>query len=164
MNALRPDVACQAFRAPRSRRRTPNSVAGRAGWRSRRGAAVVELAILAPLLVMLFVIATDFARVYYFSLTLTSSARAGALFASDPATQLESPFDSTTQAALADATNLNPAPVITEVHGTDLGGRPWVEVSAEYTFETITGFPGIPDNLKLTRTVRMYVSAITPSN
>ncbi len=50
----------------------------------RRGVAVVELAVLLPLLVFLFVVTVDFARVYYFSLTLQNCARAGAMYASDP--------------------------------------------------------------------------------
>ena len=49
----------------------------------RRGASVVELAICLPLLVFLFVIAVDFARVYFVSITLANSARAGALYASE---------------------------------------------------------------------------------
>ena len=43
--------------------------------RCRRSAtAVVELAVLLPFLVMMFLVAADFARVFYFSLTLTNCA------------------------------------------------------------------------------------------
>src|SRR5262245_20323559 len=108
----------------------------------RRGAAIVELAVLLPLLIFLFVIAVDCARVYYFSVTLTNCARAGALYASDPTTNDESPYASTEAAALADASNLSPAPTITSLTGVDASGRPYVEVTAAYTFRTITGFPG----------------------
>src|SRR5688500_673600 len=94
--------------------------------RARKGAAVVELAVLLPLLVFLFVIAVDFARVYYYSLTLTNCARAGALYASDPATADESAFDSYEDAALADATNLNPPPEMSSTSGTDASGRTYV--------------------------------------
>ncbi len=118
--------------------------------------------MLAPLLVMLFVIAVDFARVYYFSLTLTNCARAGAFYASDPWTQSESPFTSTEDAALSEAQNITPAPTIIERSGADGSGNAWVEVEAAHTFSTITGFPGIPNNVQLRRSVRMYVSAITP--
>lgn len=129
----------------------------------RRGAAVVELAVLMPLLIFLFVIAVDFARIYYVSLTLTNSARAGALYASDPATADESPFASCQDAALADATNLSPPPTVTQTTKTDASGRMFVEVTAEHTFATISRFPGVPSDLKLTRTVKMFQSAITPS-
>lgn len=130
----------------------------------RRGAAVVELAVLLPLLVFLLLIAVDFARVFYFSLTLTNCARAGALYASDPAIQSESPFASTEAAALADATNLTPQPTISQSSGVDAVGRSFVEVSAAYSFATITGFPGIPSSLSLKRTVRLYVAANSPTN
>jgi Flp pilus assembly protein TadG len=132
--------------------------------RRRRGVAAVELAVLLPLLVFLFLITIDFARVYYFSLTLTNCARAGALYASDPAIASESPFASTEAAALADGTNLSPAPKITESQGTDAFGRPYVQVTAAYSFSTVTGFPGLPNNLALKRTVKMYVLANTPTN
>src|SRR5436190_10912754 len=113
--------------------------------RNRRGAAVVELAVLLPLLVFLFVVAVDFARIFYYSVTLTNCARAGAMYASDPTTSAESPFASTQAAALADATNLTPAPTISTTSGVDAAGRPYVEVTAAYTFRTITGLPGVPN-------------------
>jgi Flp pilus assembly protein TadG len=132
--------------------------------KGRKGVAAVELAVLLPLLVFLFLITIDFARVYYFSLTLTNCARAGAMYASDPAVAHESPFADVQEAALADATNISPAPTITQTQGTDASGRLYVEVTASYTFSTITGFPGIPNNLALTRSVKMYVAANTPTN
>lgn len=142
------------------------------GFRSRRiarcrplrGVAVVELAVLLPLLILLFVIAIDFARVFYFSLSLTNCARAGALYASDPTTADESPFASAQAAALADATNLSPQPTISTTSGTDGLGRKYVSVTAQYTFQTITGFPGIPAQLPLQRTVTMYQSAAVPDS
>jgi Flp pilus assembly protein TadG len=135
----------------------------RPGSRRRTGTAVVELALLLPLLVFLFLIAADFARIFYFSLTLTNCARAGALYASDPAIMSESPFPSVQAAALADATNLSPAPTITQATKVDAAGRPYVEVTAAHTFNTITAFPGIPNSIQLQRSVRMYVAAVTPT-
>jgi Flp pilus assembly protein TadG len=151
-------------RLPNSRFETlPRRFIGGALRGKRRGAAVVELAVLLPLLVFLFVIAVDFARIFYYSVTLTNCARAGALYASDPTTNAESAFTSTQAAALADATNLSPAPTVTSANGVDAAGRPYVEVTAAYTFRTITGFPGVPNQVNLTRTVRMNVSASTPN-
>ena len=159
MNAPRPIAVPPATCAARTKR---YSLFTRGRGQSRKGAAVVELAVLAPLLVFLFVVAVDFARVFYFSLTLTNCARAGALYASDPWTADESPFSSTEDAALSEAQNLTPAPTISEKHGANGSGHAWVEVTAEHKFSTITGFPGIPNNVTLKRTIRMYVSAITP--
>lgn len=134
--------------------------AGRAG--RQRGAAVVELAILLPLLVFIFVVVVDFARAYYFSLTVQNCARAGAVYASDPFVQNESPFASTQEAALSDATNLTPQPTITEKSGTDAFGRAYVEVTATYPFDSLTGFPLIPNKMTIAKSVRMYISAIEP--
>src|SRR6188508_560344 len=117
---------------------------GIARRRPVRGVAVVELAVLLPLLILLFMIAIDFARVFYFSLSLTNCARAGALYASDPTVADESPFASVQAAVLSDATNFSPQPTISSTTGVDSQGRKYVTVTASYTFQTITGFPGIP--------------------
>jgi Flp pilus assembly protein TadG len=132
--------------------------------RCRRSAtAVVELAVLLPLLILLFLVAVDFARVFYFSLTLTNCARAGALYASDPVAATESPFPDFQSAALADCTNITPQPTITSTNGVDTSGRAFVAVTANYSFNTVTKFPVIPSQVQLTRTVRMYVAANTPN-
>ena len=109
------------------------------------------------------VITVDFARVFYFSLTLMNCARAGALYASDPATAAESPFADVQSAALSDATNINPQPTITSVNGVDGSGRAYVAVTASYSFNTVTNFPVIPSQLQLARTVKMFVAANTPN-
>jgi len=130
----------------------------------RLGAAVVELAVLLPLLVLIFILTIDFARVYYCSLSLMNCARAGALYACDPTTTAESPFASAQAAALADATNLNPQPTVTSVSGVDAQGRAYVTVTASYVFQTITGFPGLPAQVPLQRSVTMFQAAGTPSS
>src|SRR5262245_58534494 len=97
----------------------------------RRGAAVVEMAILLPLLVFLAVLAVDFARVFYFSLTLANCARNGAIYASDPYVRAESTYTSLEQAALADAVNFtdpNNRPVVSSTTGSDSTGQSYVEV------------------------------------
>ena len=129
----------------------------------RSGAAVVELAVLLPMLALLFVIAIDAGRMFYFSLTVQNCARSGALYASDPHVANESPFAGVQEAALADAPNLDPPPTIQLTNSVDAVGNAYVEVSAEYTFPTITKFPGIPQEIDLVRTVRMYVAADKPN-
>ena len=42
------------------------------------------MALLLPLLVFLYVIGVDFARVFYYSQVIENAARNGALYASDP--------------------------------------------------------------------------------
>jgi Flp pilus assembly protein TadG len=114
------------------------------------------LAVLAPLLVFLFVVAVDFARVFYFSQVVENCARNGALYASDPLAQATSPYSSTQNAALADAPNLSPQPTVSPpVTGTDAAGNAYVTVTVAWDFKTVSGFPGISQTVHLSRTVQM---------
>jgi Flp pilus assembly protein TadG len=125
--------------------------------RDRRGAAAVELALLLPLLVFIFLVVIDFARVFYFSQVVSNCARNGALYASNLTTAV-SPYASVSDAALADASNLTPAPTVTSSNGTDTAGNPYVSVTVSWTFSTISHFPGIPETVPLSRTSQMRVS------
>jgi Flp pilus assembly protein TadG len=135
----------------------------------RNGASAAELAVVLPLLLFILVIAADFARLYYYSITITTCARQGVINYYDP----NNPYFSTLspylipgpvyqQAALADATNLSPPPTITTNSGTDAAGNPYVEVTASGTFSTVTGYPGIPRTVNLSRTVRMRTPPAIP--
>jgi Flp pilus assembly protein TadG len=128
----------------------------------RKGVGAVELAVLLPLLAFLFVIAVDFGRIFYYSLTVENCARNGALYGSDPFAASQSPYTSISDAALADATNLQPQPTVTSINGTDSSGNPYVEVNVSWTFASVTNFPGVPTTTNLSRTVRMRVAPITP--
>jgi Flp pilus assembly protein TadG len=135
--------------------------AGRYGiGRRRKGAAAVELAVLLPLLVLLFLIATDYSRVFYCSLTLENCARNGALSASN-AFNYPMPYSSIAQATIADGANLNPPLTTSDVtvsNGTDANGNPNVTVTVNYTFRAITKYPGLPSTINLTRSVEMRVA------
>jgi Flp pilus assembly protein TadG len=128
----------------------------------RRGVAAIELAILLPFMAFVFVIGVDYARIFYYSLTVTNCARAGARYGSDPQLAARSPYSSIAQAAQAEAPNLSPAPGVSSTTGTDGSGNPYVEVTVTYPFQTVTNFPGVPNQTTLTRTVRMDIAAITP--
>ena len=129
----------------------------------RRGVAAVELALLLPLLAFIFVVGTDFARIFYVSLTLTNCARSGALYASDPSVADESPYTSVQHAALVDATDLSPPPVVTSTTGVDAAGVAYVQVTATAVFSTITNFPGVPQQLEVRRSVRMTMAPTKPN-
>src|SRR5262245_42296062 len=60
----------------------PDGVPGRITMKNERGAAVVELAFALPVLVLIFFITTDFARVFRTSIELTNASRAGAQYGS----------------------------------------------------------------------------------
>jgi Flp pilus assembly protein TadG len=128
----------------------------------RSGVAVVELAVLLPLLAFLFVIAIDFGRLFYYSVTLNNCARNGAVYGADPTAALSSPYSSIQQAALADAGNLSPAPTVNSQQGTDSSGN-YIEVTVSYPFSTITQFPGVPNNFAIVRTAKMRMIAAVPS-
>jgi Flp pilus assembly protein TadG len=122
----------------------------------RRGAAAVELAVLLPFLTYMFVGGVDFARVFYYSLTLSNCAREGALYASLDATHAAD-STGTQNAALADASGFSPAPTVSSVTSTDSSGNPVVTVTVSYSFKTITSYPGIPSPISLVRTVQMRI-------
>lgn len=129
---------------------------------ARAGAAAVELAVLLPFLSILFVIALDWARVFYATIVVDNCARNGAMYALDPYAQAQSPYASMQAAALADAPNLTPQPTVTSTSGTDANGQQYVDCTVSYTFQTLTNFPGVPNTTAITRTVRVYSAPQTP--
>ena len=126
----------------------------------RPGAAVVELAVLLPFLMFIAVIATDWARLLYFTITVESCARNGALYASDGVTAANSPYASVSQAALAEAPGLSSSAVVTTTATTDSTGAPAVTVRVDMPFTTLTNFPGVPSFQTLTRSVQMRVAPL----
>jgi Flp pilus assembly protein TadG len=121
----------------------------------RTAAATVELAVLLPVIFFLFVITVDFARIFYYSQVIQNCARQGALYASDPKAPAANLYSNLQQAALADAPSLNPQPTVTSTTGKDQTGNSYVSVTVTWPFQTVTGFPGIPSNVTLSRTVQM---------
>jgi Flp pilus assembly protein TadG len=126
--------------------------------RSCRGLAAVELAIVIPPIILIFVGIVDYARVFSASVTLANCARNGAFYASDAAFAASSPYSSLTQAATADASNLSPAPTVSSVNGTDGSGNSYVDVTVSYAFQTVANYPGIPNSVTISRTARMPIS------
>lgn len=137
-------------------------IRARAGAKSRQAVAAVELALLLPLLAFLFVVAVDFARLFYFSLTVTNCARNGAMWACDPAGSLQSPYKTVQDAALADAGNISPSPTVSSKTVTASEGD-YAEVTVAWQFKTITNYPGVPNTINVTRTVRMRMIAAVPT-
>lgn len=126
----------------------------------RSGAAAVEMALLLPMLGLFFVCTVDFARLYYHSTIITNCARNGALYLSDPTAPLESPYPNYTAAALADASDLYPPPTVMAPDYSTPGS---VGLTVVYSFSTFTSYPGIPNPVNLTSTVRMRIAPLTPN-
>src|SRR5207302_2695949 len=130
------------------------------GAARRHGIAVLELAIFLPLIAFLFLVAVDYSRVFYFSLTVMNCARNGAIYGSDPTqAAILSPYTSISQAALADATNLSPQPTISSKTVTS-GGYTYIEVTATYQFNTLTQYPVIHSRVDLSQTVRNHKTTV----
>ncbi len=130
--------------------------------KSRRGAAAVEMAILAPFLIFIVVVGVDWSRIFYMSVTLTNCARNGALNASDPYSLIQPAYDNVTAAALADAPNLSPQPQVMTATGSDSSGT-YLDCTVTSTFKTLTNLPGVPSNTIIKRTVRVYQSPRLPT-
>ncbi len=152
-----------------------------AARRSRSGATVVELAFVTPFLAFLFVIAIDYARVFYCGTILENCARNGAYYASDYPNAMYVYNDiygykSIDEAVLKDASNLmdskhperNPKYTVQYCYTVDgtYGSTPltsgYVKVTVTWQFRTITQFPGVPGTVDLSRAVIMKMAPAQP--
>ena len=127
----------------------------------RRAGAATEFAVLLPFLIFLAVIGTDWARLFYYTISIESCARTGVLYAADPVAQSESPFANVTEAALSAAPGLTPTPTVLSQSET-VNGRPGVRVTVSVQFTTITNLPGVPKSEPLVRSVVMRIIPATP--
>jgi Flp pilus assembly protein TadG len=132
------------------------------GKARRRGVAVVELAVLLPILTFLLLITIDYCRLFYYSQVVTNCARNGGIYASDPFLAAQSPYPDLTTAAKADAdADIQPQLNVTSSSGTDTNGT-YTQVTVTYPFSTLTSYPGIPSNVTISRTVQVRVAPSAP--
>lgn len=147
---------------------------------SGHGSALVELAVVLPVLVVLLVGTADFARVFYLTLELTNAARAAAQYGTydigkfndDSAIQAAAvnaspniPGFSSSNVAVSrlcqcatDAGAFSATSPANSCSGTCSGGGHIVAtltVTASKTFTPISRFPGIPNTLNLNRTATL---------
>ena len=131
------------------------------GLHRRAGAAAVELALLLPLLAVLFVMAVDYARVFYFTMTVTNCARSGALYGSQNPTTANDQTGISATAGM-DAGNLD-SQHLQVTSSTDSSTSPtYVVVTVTYPFSTISNFPGVIRTTSISRSVRMTVTPLIP--
>jgi Flp pilus assembly protein TadG len=137
--------------------RSPKALA-----RRQSGSAAVELAFLLPLLVFLVFVGVDFARIFYFATIVTNAARNGAVYGSSyPNNATDT--SGIQQAALADATDLSPAPTVSSTTSTDSNGNNFVSVTVTWNFTTVINYPGVPSSITLSRTIQMQVAPLQPA-
>jgi Flp pilus assembly protein TadG len=125
------------------------------GGRSHRGVAAVEMALLLPVLTLLFVGIVDLGRVFRQYEVVTDCARNGALYASmNDSHAADTTKTKAAALADADAQALSPQPTVSVATGTNADGK-YVDVTVTYQFPLISAY--FPSPVPLTRTVRMMV-------
>jgi uncharacterized membrane protein len=124
----------------------------------RPAVAVLEMAVLAPFIVLLFLVAVDFCRVYFCTQTLEGCAQAAAENASGFAQVAPptTPQQAAVQAALAEGVSLSPPLTDDNISVTVSGNVATVTIT--YGFQTLTGYPGLPNPLTIVRTVSLRVA------
>ena len=129
------------------------------------GQSAVEFGIAVPILAVLLVAASDFARVFFFSIAVNNAARAGAQYGSQNVINAKDTSGMQT-AATNDASNV---PGITAVASSctcaasttvtncgssyncaDYPKATFVEVDTSATFNTIVNYPGLANSFSLT--------------
>jgi Flp pilus assembly protein TadG len=142
--------SCRAFPAikPRARR--------------NRGQALLELALVTPLLVLFLVGAADIARVYSANIEITNMAREGAHYGSLSSANA-SDTDGIEAAALGEGSSIDGTePTVTSETGTDGFSQgsdnfSYVRVTVTYDFHPLFPIPPIPGTITLHRTAEMRV-------
>jgi Flp pilus assembly protein TadG len=126
--------------------------------RSRPAAAAAEFAVLLPFLAFVFVLGVDLCRVFYVTQIVQSCAYSGALYASQTVSSKGSLKKAAEDAAIAEGASLNPALTKNQVTYTPPDSNNNITVTVNYTFNTLTNYPGIQNSWAITRSVTMTVA------
>jgi Flp pilus assembly protein TadG len=127
----------------------------------RRGAALVEAAFVLPIMLLLIGVAVDFSRIFYGNVTLSGSARNGALYEFDPITPAQSYYTDYANAGNADATNMNGNVTFSKTT-TTTSGNTNVAVTANTNFRTIGWWFILPAQNSVNRTVVVRKAQLIP--
>lgn len=143
--------------------------------RQRKGGALVELAIIFPVLLLMCCGAMDFARVVYAGIAVSNAARAGVQYGTfSPGNAGNT--GGMQQAALDDAAGQGLTGItasastfclcsgnstaVSCTSSTSCGSTTpngYAQVTVSYTFNTMLNYPGIPSSIVLNRTAKMRV-------
>ncbi len=154
------------MKMPESRETDRGAILGRRARRfaGERGSASVEFALTATLLILMFLGVADFGRAIKAACVVTHASHAGAVFGSQNSANAAN-ISGMTTAASNDAQELPGVAVsasetckcangtvVSCTTGTCTGVMQiYVTVSAQYTFQTIFTYPGIPHTVGLGR-------------
>jgi Flp pilus assembly protein TadG len=147
----------------RSQTRSRTRLAGR-----EQGSAVIELAMMTPLLVLLLLCAFDFGRVFHAAMSVSGAAHAGANYGAQSIIRVMD-FTGMENTALQHAPGMGISASATRIcrcAGTAAAVsctttcatppmRVYASVTATRTFTTAVDYPGIPTPIAITRTAEM---------
>jgi Flp pilus assembly protein TadG len=135
------------------------------------GSAIVELAVVGPLMVLMFLGTADFGRVLYTSIILSHAARAGAQYGAqtngttgdtagiEQAAEEEAADIGTISVTSSRVCECTGAGSVSCTTTTCSGGygvpRVFVQVTASTTFQTIVPYPLIPNTVPLSITAKV---------
>lgn len=143
---------------------------------SRRGNALIELALVLPVMVLMLAGLADFARVLYVNISLAGAARAGAGYASQsPAASDDT--EGVVRAVTGDAVDIQPvkaaitracycperdgrlAPVACNVTACPTGNPTliYVTVTAQKNFNTLLAWPQVPRQSEIRQSATLRV-------
>jgi Flp pilus assembly protein TadG len=128
-----------------------------------RGAAVVEFALVLPLLMLLFAMGVDFARIYFNAQVVAGCARVGAHYIANPDLGDRTEYENAEAIVLECAKNLSPAPSVSVFQNMD-AAPPYVEVTVTHKFKRFCPLvlSSIPSEIEVTRKsrARLYPGAL----
>ncbi|MCH8025995.1 MAG: pilus assembly protein [Chloroflexi bacterium] len=129
--------------------------------RGDRGQALVELAMIAPVLIIIMLGVIDYGRIYFAYVSVTNGARNGADYAAIGPTEAADTAG-IKAAALTDTSDLLDQsatnPDVAVVTANDSQGSLYADVTMTYTFTTLFPWPGLPTSINVERTVRSRVA------
>jgi Flp pilus assembly protein TadG len=133
------------------------------------GSAIIELALVTPLLLVLVLGAFDFGRVFYVAMSTTSAAHAGAQYGAQ-STASTSDSAGMVQAAVNSAPGMDIAATAAQVcrcateeavvacsttTPSCLPLRIYASVTTTKSFTTVVDYPGIPHSVTISRTAEI---------
>ena len=134
------------------------------------GAALVEMTMIMPLLLLMVLGVGDFGRIMYTAITLSHAARAGAAYGAQ-SNGHAGDVPGIVLAAEEEAQDIAPIAVTSQRVCECTGGaavsctiascggygapRAFVEVTVTRTFSTLVPFPGVPSSVPLSRTAKV---------
>lgn len=128
----------------------------------RHAAALVEAAIVLPVLIILIGIAVDYSRIYFSTVTISGSARNGALYESDPFHVQASNYSGYDNAAQADATDLGGNVSFSKFVTTTSSGATDISVTVNSEFQTLSSWLILPHERNVARTIVVRQAQLVP--